>query len=273
MDRYAVIGSPIGHSLSPRIHTLFAEQTGQTLEYTAIEVTPEDFFTAVNDLVEQGYKGLNVTVPLKTLAWDMADRCNPAADRAKAVNTLRFEDDLRYGDNTDGPGLLHDLTVNHRLSLRGRHILVLGAGGAVRGVLMPLLKGKPATLTVANRTVSKAGDLAREFADLGEVQARGYDGLSGRYDLIINGTSAGLGGQLVPLPDGLLADGGAVYDMMYGAQPTAFVEWGRRQGAALSLDGLGMLVEQAAESFHLWRGVRPQTPPVIARLNAELGRR
>lgn len=274
-DQYAVIGSPIGHSLSPRIHALFAEQCGQDLEYTAVEVKPEEFFSSVNELVDRGFKGLNVTVPLKEQAWDAADRCNTAADRAKAVNTLTIEaDGRRTGANTDGIGLLRDLKDNHGLDPSGRRILILGAGGAVRGVLMPLLKTRPRGVVLANRTVDKAKVLADEFSDLGRIKACGFSESAddGPFDLIINGTSTGLSGTLPPLPEGILAEGGATYDMVYAAEPTVFVRWGRECGAATALDGLGMLVEQAAESFSIWRGVRPDTAPVIATLDRELGR-
>lgn len=278
MDRYAVIGSPIGHSLSPRIHALFAEQCDQALEYTAVEVKPDEFFHSVNRLVDEGFNGLNVTVPLKEPAWEMADECNRHANRAKAVNTLIFESDgRRLGANTDGPGLVRDLTVNHGQELADRAVLMLGAGGAARGVLMPLLNSRPRSLVLANRTVGKAETLAGEFEDIGRVETCGFESLD-RYadepfDLIINATSAGLSGELPPLPDNILRPGGITYDMMYAAEPTAFVEWGRRHGAGSALDGLGMLVEQAAESFSLWRGVRPDTAPVITALNRELGRR
>lgn len=268
MDRYAVIGSPISHSLSPRIHTLFAEQTGQQLEYTAIEVQPETFFGRINELVEAGYKGLNVTVPLKQLAWEMADNCAEAADRAKSVNTLRFDDNgMRCGFNTDGQGLLQDLSVNHNIELRDKRILLLGAGGAVRGVLTPLLSTLPASITIANRTVSKAEQLALEFSDLGSVTGNGYESLSGQtFDIIINGTSTGLDNDIPPLPENILAGGGIAYDMFYAQQATAFVRWGQAQNAAKSLDGLGMLVEQAAAAFQIWRAASPDTTAVIKAL-------
>jgi shikimate dehydrogenase len=265
MDKYAVIGSPIAHSLSPRIHAAFAAQTGQQLDYSAIEVTAETFLDRVNALEDSGYKGINITVPLKELAWETADACNEEANRAQAVNTLKFEGEgLRYGCNTDGIGLLQDLSVNHGITIKGRRILVVGAGGAVRGVLAPLLHNLPQQITVANRTAYKAEHLAELFDDLGSIRGCGLDALAGeQYDLIINGTSAGLDDTVPTLPAGILAAGAIVYDMMYGKKPTAFVRWGQAQGARLALDGLGMLVEQAAEAFRIWRGVKPETKSVL----------
>lgn len=198
----------------------------------------------------------------------MVDRCEPTANRAKAVNTVRFEKDgQRSGFNTDGIGLLRDLTENHKIDLQGSRLLVLGAGGAVRGVLAPLLYEKPNNLTIANRTADKAIHLARELRDLGNINAGGYDLLKGmKYDIVINGTSASLAGELPPLPDGILAPGAVVYDMLYSRKPTAFMLWGTEQGAAASIDGLGMLVEQAAESFSLWRQVRPDSRVAITKV-------
>jgi shikimate dehydrogenase len=271
IDQYAVFGHPIGHSQSPRIHTLFAEQTGQSLRYTAQDVPAERFLADLQRFLDEGGKGLNCTVPLKELAWQAAHRRSERAERAKAVNTLKIgENGELFGDNTDGVGLLRDLTVNLGLTLQGCSVLVLGAGGATRGILQPLLEEQPLSLVIANRTLSKAVTLAEEFADVGTVEALGFEALAGRsFDLILNSTSASLSGDLPPLPPGILRQGGACYDLAYGKQPTAFVRWGEGQGAALSVDGLGMLVEQAAEAFFLWRGVRPDTQPVIAVLNAD----
>ena len=268
MDRYALIGSPINHSLSPRIHGLFAEQTAQTLEYTATEVSPSEFFSKINELDTAGFNGLNITVPLKELAWEMADNCDELANRAKAVNTIKFEHDgQRCGFNTDGLGLLQDLTSNHNIKLAGKRILLLGAGGAARGALAPLLNAKPISLTIANRTIDKASLLADEFKDLGSIEGCGFDALSGQqFDLIINGTSTSLSGTVPPLPECLLAEGGITYDMFYAQKPTAFVLWGHAQKASKALDGLGMLVEQAAEAFQIWRGIRPSSKTVIEML-------
>ena len=264
-DRYAVVGNPIAHSKSPRIHTLFAQQTGEDISYEALLAPRDDFAGTVRSFRETGGMGLNVTVPFKQEAWLMATVRSDAAERAGAVNTLGFLDNgLIRGDNTDGVGLLRDLTDNHGIPLSGARVLVLGAGGAVRGILQPLLAAGPAEVVIANRTVEKATALAGDFADLGTISGCGFDAIDADgFDVIINGTSAGLEGQVPPIPGHALKAAGACYDMVYGDRPTAFVEWGRAHGAAQSLDGLGMLVEQAAESFFLWRGVRPDTAPVI----------
>lgn len=264
-DRYAVMGNPIGHSKSPLIHRLFAEQTGQNLEYTAILVELGQFAEAVAAFETADGKGLNVTVPFKQEAWALADQRSPRAERAGAVNTLLLGGDgRRFGDNTDGVGLVRDLVHNHGVTLKGAQVLLLGAGGAARGVLEPLLREGVAEVVVANRTVERAVTLASDFADVGAVEGCGFESLAGRcFDVIINATAASLQGELPPLPAQVLASQGTCYDMMYGAQPTAFMRWAQAQDAGLSLDGLGMLVEQAAESFYLWRQVRPHTAPVI----------
>jgi len=267
-DRYAVIGNPIEHSKSPQIHTAFAQQTGQDLEYTRLLATPGRFAEEVRAFLAKGGKGLNVTVPFKEDAWRLADELSPRAETAGAVNTLMVLGDGRlHGDNTDGAGLVRDLQDNHGARLAGSRLLLLGAGGAARGVLRPLLECRPMSLTIANRTAARAERLAAELRGLGPIEGIGLERLRGRrVDLIVNATAAGLEGRVPEIPDDLLAQGGWCYDMMYGDQPTAFVRWGLEHGAALSLDGLGMLVEQAAESFYLWRGVRPQTLPVIRML-------
>lgn len=271
VDRYAVLGHPIKHSKSPRIHTLFAEQTGQALSYSAIEVPAEHFQVEVIAFFANGGKGLNCTVPLKELAWAFADRLTERAQLSKAVNTLKLEaDGSILGDNTDGCGLIADLISNHNIVLTNRRVLILGAGGATRGIIAPLLEQGLQTLTIANRTVEKAYGLAAEFQDIGAITATSFANLQGQqFDLILNATSASLAGQLPPLPEGLLAADGVCYDLAYGNEPTPFVRWGLEQQAAKSLDGLGMLVEQAAEAFFIWRGVRPDTRPVIDLLNAE----
>jgi len=268
-DLYAVIGNPIEHSKSPQIHAAFARQTGQDIDYRRILGDLEGFEADVAAFVAAGGRGLNVTVPFKERAFRLADASSRRARAAGAVNTLVVRDDSLYGDNTDGVGLVRDLGCNHMFGLRGARVLLLGAGGAVRGVLHPLLEEGPERLVIANRTAPKALALADAVAGLGAVSGCGLDALSGqRFDLIINGTAAGLTAQVPDIPDDCLADGGWTYDMMYGSRPTAFVEWGRAHGAARALDGLGMLVEQAAEAFYLWRGVRPDTGPVIATLRA-----
>jgi len=270
-DQYAVMGNPIGHSKSQRIHTLFAAQTRQFMEYRAIWVEPGGLAAAIAAFRADGGRGLNITVPFKQDAWVYADILSARAERAGAVNTLLFRDSGEaFGDNTDGIGLLRDFSVNHGIELAGRHILLLGAGGAARGILQHLLAVRPATLVIANRTADKAAELALMFSDLGSVFGCGFNELAGRrFEVIIHATAAGLNEQMPPLPDDVLAPGGCCYDLMYGDRPTAFVRWGREHGAAQALDGLGMLVEQAAESFYLWRGVRPETQAVIARLRGQ----
>lgn len=270
-DRYAVFGSPINHSKSPRIHRLFAEQTGQSLSYDAQEVSAESFEAAVNAFFGAGGKGLNCTVPLKELAYRFATDKTERAERSKAVNTLALQaGGAILGDNTDGCGLVTDLRNNHQLILTGKRILILGAGGASRGVIGPILEEAPARLVIANRTAEKAVQLAEEFKGPGDISGCGFEALEGRqFDLILNATSASLSGRMPPLPERLLANQGSCYDLAYGNEPTAFVRWGIAQGAQKSLDGLGMLVEQAAEAFFVWRGVRPQTRPVIDLLEAE----
>lgn len=270
-DRYAVCGYPIKHSKSPRIHQLFAEQCRQDLVYTAMEVLPEQFSVTVTEFFAQGGKGLNCTVPLKELAWQFASRKTPRAESSKAVNTLAVQPDGSIlGDNTDGIGLVTDLTINHGITLKASRMLILGAGGASRGIIGPLLEQSPHELVIANRTVAKALQLAEEFGRYGPIRGCAFADLAGeRFDVILNATSASLSSDLPPLPQGLLAENGCCYDLAYSNEPTVFVRWGRQQQALKSLDGLGMLVEQAAEAFYLWRGVRPITHPVIDLLHAE----
>lgn len=273
-DRYAVMGNPIAHSKSPLIHQAFAQQTGQPLHYEALLVSKEigEFAKAVQTFQDQGGKGLNITIPFKSRAWELADHCGQRVQRAGAVNTLWFDEQgQRIGDNTDGLGLTTDLLKNHAAQIQGQRLLILGAGGAVRGVLEPLLIEQPALCVIANRTVSKAQELAELFGSFGAVSACGYEALAGQqFDLIINGTAASLQGELPPLPNNLFANGGWAYDMMYGSGLTLFLQWAIHQGAARALDGLGMLVEQAAAAFYLWRGVKPETPSVIQQLRQQL---
>lgn len=264
-DHYAVMGNPIAHSKSPRIHAAFASQTQQDLDYTTILVELGELKTAVDNFRKQGGHGLNITVPFKTDAFAIADQHSERALKAEAANTLVLnKDGSIFADNTDGAGLVRDLTHNHGLTLRNKKILVLGAGGAVQGVLLPLLSEQPQQLVIANRTSEKAVALADKFSDSGSISGGGFDNLDGeKFDLIINGTAASLKGEVPAIPDDILANGGVCYDMMYSNEPTAFVQWGNEHRASQSLDGLGMLVEQAAESFRLWRGVQPDTDPVI----------
>ena len=272
IDLYAVFGHPIKHSKSPRIHQLFALQTGQTLDYFAQEVTPEAFKVESDAFFANGGKGLNCTVPLKELAWQYADCLTERARLAKAVNTLKREQDGRIsGDNTDGMGLVRDLTINHQISLTDSRILILGAGGASRGIVGSLLECGPKQLVIANRTLSKAEMIAEEFSGLGAITASRYPELAGQqFDLVINATSASLSAELPPLPDNLLKASGSCYDLAYSTQPTPFVKWGHKNHAVKSLDGIGMLVEQAAEAFFIWRGIYPQTTGIIENLHAKL---
>ena len=268
MDHYAVMGNPIAHSKSPRIHTLFAAQTGQQLQYSTILVEKGNFNSAVADFLSQGGKGLNITVPFKQDAWRLAATRSNRAERAGAVNTLVLDNSGRhFGDNTDGAGLVQDLTNNHGVTLKNRRVLLVGAGGAARGVIEPLLGEQPALLVIANRTPGKAVELARLFCGLGHIEGCGLEDIAGQsFDIIINATAASLSGDVPALPDSVVTTDSWCYDMMYGDQPTAFMNWAQQLGAAHCLDGLGMLVEQAAESFYLWRKVRPDTGPVIRAL-------
>ena len=271
MDRYVVFGNPIVHSKSPLIHRLFAEQTGQKLDYSTLLAPLDDFSGCAQAFFREG-RGANVTVPFKEDAYRLANSLTKRAQRAGAVNTLsKLADGSLLGDNTDGAGLVRDLTVNAGLSLQGKRILLLGAGGAVRGALEPLLAERPSSLIIANRTVEKAERLAELFDDLGPVSASGFDWLREPVDVIINATSASLSGDVPPIAGSLIEPGKTFcYDMMYAKEPTAFCRWASKQGAAVAMDGLGMLVEQAAEAFFLWRGVRPDSAPVLAQLRRQL---
>jgi len=264
-DRYLVMGNPIAHSKSPQIHRLFAQQTRQNLSYTTLLVELDRFDEAFNKFQQQGGKGANVTVPFKQDAYRAAHELSPRAQRAGAVNTLMFKENGEcFGDNTDGIGLLRDVTQNYDVTLSGARVLLLGAGGAVRGVLGPLLEAQPKGLVIANRTVEKAVSLAEEFSELGRVTGCGFADLKAwEFDLIINGTAASLQGEMPPLPGSIIATNGTCYDMMYAREPTVFMRWSSKHGATLIVDGLGMLVEQAAEAFFIWRGVRPDTRSVI----------
>ena len=270
--RYAVMGHPVGHSRSPFIHAAFALQTGQDLEYTAIEVAPGGFAAAAERFWAGQGRGLNITLPFKEEAFALSTLRTRRAARAGAVNTL-WRDDAGavHGDNTDGAGLVRDLTNNLALTLEGAGVLLLGAGGAARGVVGPLLDAGAGRLVIANRTPARADALATDFAGVAPVHACAFAALgSDGFDIIINATSASLGGELPPLPKGVLRPGGACYDMMYASEPTVFVRWGRANSAGCAAHGIGMLVEQAAESFFVWRGVRPHTAPVIAELELQL---
>ncbi|MGE5028174.1 MAG: shikimate dehydrogenase [Betaproteobacteria bacterium] len=269
-DRYAVVGNPISHSKSPLIHAEFARQTGQDMAYTAILAPLDGFAETLRTFRAEGGRGLNVTVPFKLEAWKLANRLTDRARLAEAVNTLKFEPDgTVLGDNTDGTGLMRDIRNNLGVAIEGRRVLLMGAGGAARGVLLPLLLQKPAQLAIANRTPQKAVELERQFAAYGPCEGGDYARLAGRrFDIVINATSSSLSDTLPPLPDGVFAPGALAYDMMYGKGLTPFLQFAKDSGAEHLADGLGMLVEQAAESFFLWRGVMPQTQDVIALLKS-----
>ncbi len=274
MDRYAVVGHPIAHSKSPQIHAAFARQTGQVLSYEAILAPLDGFAATVCAFRAAGGRGINVTVPFKLEAFALADRHTERARSAGAVNTLVFDADGILGDNTDGAGLVRDLGTNLGCTLGARRVLLLGAGGAARGALLPLLQAEPAALFLANRSAGKATALAAAFANHAgkvELRAGGFAELAGQqFDLVINATAASLAAEAPALPPALYAPGALAYDMMYGRAPTPFMVAARADGATRIADGLGMLVEQAAESFYLWRGVRPDTAPVLADLRRAL---
>lgn len=274
-DQYAVAGYPVSHSKSPFIHAMFAEQTGQRLHYDRLEVAPEDFERVVRKFFDNGGKGLNITVPHKEAAWQLASRHAPNAALAGAVNTLYRQDGELVGDNTDGVGMVRDIEHNRGGQLKGANIVILGAGGAVRGVIPRLLEAAPASITIVNRTVSRAAALAELFAGDVAIEVCSYEQLNSRSqpaaDWLINGSSAGLQGELPTLPDSLIGPATGCYDMVYAPGGTVFQQWARDRNAAFALDGSGMLVEQAAESFRIWRGVMPDTQPVLKALRAELG--
>ncbi len=272
VDRYAVFGNPIKHSKSPQIHTLFAQQTKQSLHYSAELADIGQFEQAVKAFTNNNGRGLNVTVPFKEDAWRIATKHSARAKRAGAVNTLIIQADGNlYGDTTDGVGLVRDLTQNHNIQIKNEDVLLIGAGGAVRGVLEALLEQQPASLLICNRTKHKALQLATDFSDLGNIQGCGLDEITDScFDVVINGTSASLKGDLPPLPESVFKPGSCSYDMMYASRATPFMRWSQDNGATEVFDGLGMLVEQAAESFYLWRGVRPETKDIIDTIRAEL---
>ncbi len=265
-DRYAVIGNPISHSKSPLIHALFAAQTEQDMSYEKIEAPLDGFASTIQRLRDEGYQGCNVTVPFKFEAFNLATELSKRALSAQAVNTLHFRDNNAVGDNTDGAGLVRDIQQNRRTTLATKRVLLLGAGGAAYGVVLPLLQAG-VSLTVANRTPSKAVELAQCFAEHGHVSPSSFAALSGQsFDVVINATSSGLSDEMPSLPAGIFAANALAYDMMYGRE-TPFMRFAREQGAQVA-DGLGMLVEQAAEAFFIWRGVRPDTQAVLTKLRA-----
>jgi shikimate dehydrogenase len=269
LDRYAVMGYPVQHSWSPFIHGLFAQQTGQPVAYTRIEVQPDQLTQAVQRFFDEGGKGLNITVPHKQAASELVRWRTPRASIAGAINTIAIQDDGWLGDNTDGAGLINDLTRNIGVQLAETRILLLGAGGAARGVLGPLLAAAPARLEIVNRNVDRAVELAEEFEALGEIHACGFDNLSREpFDVVINATSASLHGETLPVPPEAVGSYTLCYDMAYGKGDTPFTRWAKQAGAGRAETGWGMLVEQAAEAFQLWRGVRPDTAPVLKALTS-----
>lgn len=263
-DKYAVIGHPIAHSKSPVIHSLFAEQTGQNISYEAIDVPPDELNAAITRFMALGGRGLNVTVPHKQAVFDLMDTCTERAELSGAVNTImRLDDGSLKGDNTDGIGLIRDLQNNLGLELENMDILVLGAGGAARGIVPPLAELRPDELVVANRTLERAREIANDFADIGRIKARSYDELEDKaYALVINATSAGLEGEMPPFPASIVGPDTVCYDLSYSMRDTPFVAWAKTHGCTRTYQGWGMLVEQAAESFELWRDVRPETDAV-----------
>ena len=270
-DDYAVMGNPVGHSKSPLIHTAFAKQTQQRIQYTTIHVDLGGFPQAVGNFFANTGKGLNVTVPFKQEAWDIAEQRSQRAELAGAVNTLLMKEGCLFGDNTDGVGLVRDLQNNLDMTLKNKRILVLGAGGASRGVLLPLLDEKPSELVIANRTAERAYELVKLFSKFGNINGVAFSAIDNQpFDVVINATSASLHGEVPPLPESVITNATWCYDMMYGAEPTIFMQWASERGVQNVSDGLGMLVEQAAESFYIWRGVRPESKPVIRQIRANL---
>lgn len=268
MARYAVIGNPVAHSLSPTIHTLFANQTGEPVHYGKLLAPMEAFRDTVEQFRASGGSGLNVTLPFKGQARELSATLTNRARRAGAVNTLVFDRDGIRGDNTDGAGFVRDLRDNRQLALADARILILGAGGAVAGVLGPLLDTRPVGILIANRTEARAHELAAAFEDGGPVHACSLEDIPDEpVDLIVNAISAGLSGRVIAPPPKTVGAATACYDMVYSREATPFIRWAREHGARFAADGLGMLVEQAAESFYVWRGVRPETQPVLERLS------
>ena len=266
-DRYVVIGNPIAHSKSPQIHAAFAQQMGQDMVYERLLAPPSGFAKTVRAFIDEGGRGANVTVPFKLEAHALATVLTERAQAAGAVNTLRFQNGEILGDNTDGIGLVTDIVRNARVAMQGKRILLLGAGGAARGVILPLLQQRPKELVIANRTASKADELARAFAGHGPIRAIAVENLDAWFDIVINATSASLSSDLPPINPRVFGASTFAYDMMYGKEPTVFMQFASGRCARVR-DGLGMLIEQAAESFFLWRGVRPDTASVFPALRA-----
>lgn len=273
-NRYAVFGQPIAHSLSPKIHRLFGELTQRDIDYDRFESTPDTFATTIEDWQKGGASGCNITMPFKGLAYELCNELSKSATDARAVNTIAFDESgNRYGYNTDGSGLLADLTINHAFAIAGKRVLLIGAGGAARGVLGPLIEEKPQSIIIANRSVGKAEALCAAFTNNScALHARGYDDLShdDQFEIVINATSLSLQKALPPLPNTIFAKNALSYDMTYGREPTSFMVWSEQHKASIISDGLGMLIEQAADAFEIWEGVRPETKSVYALLKSQL---
>lgn len=273
VDRYAVIGNPVEHSKSPLIHHAFAQQTGQAIHYEKVLAPLDGFKQTVMQLIHAGFKGANVTVPFKADAFALADQLTARAQDAGAVNTLIFNEQGIIGDNTDGIGLVRDIEQNLHVPISAKRVLLIGAGGAADGVLYPILAQRPALLVIANRSLGKAIKMVEKVETRGDfllvsVNAQTFDALQGQsFDIVINATSTGISDTQLPLPNGLLADGALAYDMMYGKE-TPFMRYALAQGATKVVGGLGMLIEQAAEAFYVWRGVRPDSAALIKQFSS-----
>lgn len=264
IEQFAVFGNPVKHSRSPDIHTLFASQFDIALAYQAINIKEDEFDLAVREFAEAGGKGLNITVPFKGAAFQLCDELSERARVCRSVNTIWFNETLIYGDTTDGEGLVRDLQQNHQIELNDKRLLIMGAGGTVSPILSSLLDTSPESITIVNRTISKAENLAKQFGELGQLFTCAYDELNNtEFDLIINATSASLKGTMPDLPTSIIHKDTCCYDLMYSSEPTTFLKWAKEQGAKLCLDGLGMLVEQAASGFKIWHGKQPETTTVI----------
>jgi len=266
VDQYAVIGHPISHSKSPFLHSVFAEQTRQSLQYLAILAPLDQFEATLRQFVQDGGRGANVTLPFKIEAFDLCDELTKRAAAAGAVNTLRFESGQIIGDNTDGCGLARDIITNANVAVQNKRVLLIGAGGAARGAVLPLLECHPAELTIANRSGEKAHQLANEFKQYGKIRYSEFSALNTQYDIIINATSASIEAQRPDIPDTVFKSGALAYDMMYATHPSSFMLHAA-QHHAHPRDGWGMLVEQAAEAFYVWRGVRPDTSKLLNKEN------
>ncbi|PRC91350.1 shikimate dehydrogenase [Solimicrobium silvestre] len=264
LDQYAVIGNPVAHSKSPLLHAAFAAQCQQAICYRALLAPPDSFAATVKQFINDGGRGANVTLPFKLEAFNLCTALTPRAQAAGAVNTMCFEGQKIIGDNTDGCGLVSDIVRNAGVTLQGKRILLLGAGGAARGAILPLLECQPAELIIANRSIEKAQQLAEQFSSFGQISSSEFAQIKGQFDVIINATSASIAAQIPPIPDTAYNSNSLAYDMMYSDQPTVFMQHAAKHQAQ-TRDGWGMLVEQAAEAFYVWRGMRPDTSELLTR--------